>query len=341
MSSKLGIALIGAGQIGVGAHLPAWSEVEGADVRWVVDTQEEAARQAAQAWGISRWSTDHREALSDPEVHAVDVCTPAVSHTSVCLEALGSGRHVLVEKPVALSLEDLRKLRAAAETQDVVLMVAENWPFASAVRRVRGIIHGDDPWQPILLQARHESGLRLTPIEALTRPVGDRVQLGYLFVAGIHTLNLARHLIGELEVVTAYSTPAVTGSHFLLDDDTVMAARFENNAIGSFSFTGRSRHLGERNLFFRLIADRGVVEFELWRGWVRVTMDGEEATYRASSPSMGYREEIEHFVACIKGGEKPLTSADDQLLTLATLLAAYESLETGDEVSPRSLLDES
>lgn len=338
--SPLRVALIGAGRIARGAHVPAWAVNDEAELVWVVDNREEAARETAEEWKIPNWATDYRNLLSREEIDAVDICLPTVAHTEVTLAFLEQGCHVLLEKPVALSLEEVNTMRRAASRAGLTLMVAENWPFSSAMQRVTEIMINEEPWEPIMLQARHESALRLPSKETPKREMGDRHRLGYLFTAGIHTLNLARKLVGEFDAVTAYSTPAKAGPYYPLDDDLVLAARFRNGAVGSFSFTGRSRHLGERKLEFRLIADRGVIEFDVWSGRVQCTLEGTQTTYETENPSLGYVEEVAHFVECITTGKEPRTSAEDQLRTLAVVLGAYRSLETGSSVDPASLLSE-
>jgi len=332
--------LIGAGRIASGAHIPAWAANEGAELTWVVDNREEAAKETAEEWKIPNWTTDYRDLLSGDKVDAVDVCLPTIAHAEVTLAFLEKGCHVLLEKPVALYLGEVRAMRRAALRAGVTLMVAENWPFSTAMRRVTEIMNEGEPWVPIMLQARHESANRLPPEEPLPREVGDRNRLGYLFVAGIHSLNLARGLVGEFDAITAYATPTKAGPYYPMDDDLVIAARFQNGAVGSFSFTGRSRHLGERKLAFKLIADRGVIEFDVLSGRVQWTQDGTQNTFETETPSLGYAEEVAHFLECIETGKEPRTSAEDQMCTLAAVLGAYRSLETGGSVDPAALLSE-
>jgi UDP-N-acetylglucosamine 3-dehydrogenase len=336
----LRIALIGAGRIGREAHIPAWAANDGAELAWVVDNREDAAKETAEECKIPNWTTDYKDLLSSGEVDAVDICLPTVAHAEVTLAFLEQGCHVLLEKPVAFSLDEVRTMQQAALEAGVTLMVAENWPFSSAVQRVTEIMNEGEPWEPIMLQARHESALRIPPKEPPTREVGDRHRLGYLFTAGIHSLNLARELVGEFAAITAYATPAEAGPYYPLDDDMVVAARFRNGAVGSFCFTGRSRHLGERKLGLRLIADRGVIEFDVLSGRVQWTRDGKQNTLETENPSLGYAEEVRHFLECIDTGKEPRTSAEDQLRTLAVVLGAYRSLETGGSVDPASLLSE-
>lgn len=337
MSDPLGVAVIGVGAIAEQAHLPAWSQLPSAKVMAVVDRDPERARQMADRWGIPRWYDDYRLVLEERDIHALDVCVPPAFHAEVTLAALEAGRHVLLEKPMTIDLDEAQRLVRAARSATSVLMIAENWPFASATRRALEILEGGTVGKPFLLRAHHESDLyveeQLEQVPWLTQPeVAGR---GYFMQAGIHTINLARFLLGEIEAVQALALPADS----LIEHTLVLTARFEEEALGSMNFTGWSRHLGERRLEFRLFCTGGLVEFDIWSGRVSWTARGAETRIEVESPSRGFREEIQHFMERIRDGSEPLTSAADQLRTLAAVHAAYRSLETGGPVSPRELVD--
>lgn len=349
--APLRVALVGTGQFAREAHIPAWLANEEADLTWVVDRCEEAARNTAEEWEIPNWATDYQDLLSSGEIDAVDICLPTEAHAAATIAFLEADCHVLVEKPVALTVEEGRDMQRAAQESGKTLMVADNWPFSAAMRQLDEVMSSHQPWKPIMLQASHESALRLPPQGPRVRDAGDGQKQhelpGYLFNAGIHTLNLARELVGEFDAIAAFATPTEPGPYLPLDDDVAVAARFENGAVGSFDFTGRSKHMGERRLSFRLIAVQGVIEFDVYSGWVQLTVDGSRTTYEIhapasgfANPALGYTEEVAHFLECIAEGKEPRTSVDDQLRTLAAVLAAYRSLQTGDVIAPAKLLSE-
>jgi predicted dehydrogenase len=76
-----------------------------AELRLVVSTREAAARRLAEAQGATGWSTDYQAVLADPEIDAVSICTPSGTHADLAVAALQAGKHVLVEKPIDVSLE--------------------------------------------------------------------------------------------------------------------------------------------------------------------------------------------------------------------------------------------
>ena len=138
-----GIAVIGAGYWGPNlirnllSH-PDW------DLRWVCDLDaERAARVVGHAPGV-QITTDLNDVLDDPAVIAVAVATPAATHTAVVMAALEAGRHVLVEKPLAPSLAEGRKLVELAEERDLVLMCDHTYCYTPAVQKIRDLVAAGD-----------------------------------------------------------------------------------------------------------------------------------------------------------------------------------------------------
>ena len=339
----LRIALIGAGQIANSSHLPAWTKLESARVIWVVDARKEQASTTAARWNIPQFASDYRSLLDREDIDAVDICLPANLHSQVSVDFLRCGKHVLVEKPVATTLADAWAIQRAAEETGCIAMVAENWPFASAARRVLELVRAGELGELFMLSAFHVSGLSLAA-QAQPDLASDLRFLGYLFAAGIHTINLTRVLMGDFVSLCAYATPTKPGLAGPVEDDLVLAARFAQGGIGSLHMTGRSRHfrshdVAERRLGFQVFGTKGVASFDVLSGNVVWTnAKGIQTEVRDPHPSLGYLEEIEHFTDCIHRREEPLTSISDQTVTLATVLAAYRSLENSAPVSPNSLL---
>ncbi len=332
------IALVGAGRIADAAHLPAWKEQTDARVTLVVENHPERAEWIARKWEIPEWVTDYRTILERDDIHAVDLCLPPHLHAPVTEEFLARGKHVLVEKPMATNLDDARRMVMAAAGSEAVFMVAENWPFASSTRRVMDLIREGVLGELFFMKAHHESGLYIDRGRE-TRPwVLNAKQSGggYLLDAGIHTINLARHLMGEYASLFAFATPGSPPD--ALEDDLVLAARFRSGKIASMCFTGRSRHLGERKLGFTLFGTGGVAEFDIWSGRVSWTSSGIQTDLEETEFSRGFREEIRHFLDCITSGGQPLTSAEQQIGTVAAALAIYQSLRERRPVDPAELL---
>jgi UDP-N-acetylglucosamine 3-dehydrogenase len=338
----LRVALAGAGAIAVEGHLPAWQAQPGATVTCVADSQPERAATVADAWQVPTWCTDWRELVERDDFDAVDLCLPARLHAPAAIAFLQAGKHVLLEKPFVTSLQEAAALLAAEQASQRVLMIAENWPFASAVRRVERLLSSGALGEIYMLRAHHES--RLYAPDARGK-LPDRVQArdavgGNTMSAGIHSINLAAALMGGFESVFAYALGDPAGPQPWVDSDVAIAARFGRGGIGVMNFTGRSAHIGERRLAFALFGTDGVVEFDVLSGQVTSTVAGVRTSVRDAAPSMGYAEEIAHFHGCVTRGGIPLVTAGQQAHTLATVLATYQSIHARQEVRPAALLAE-
>jgi predicted dehydrogenase len=335
------VALVGAGRIAEVAHLPAWRTRRDARVTVVVDADAGRAESLARGAAIAEWTTDYRAVIQRPDVDAVDICLPPHLHRPVTEDCLAAGKHVLLEKPLATTLPDARRLVAAARQSGRVLMIAENWPFSTAARRAQALLTEGVLGEVFLVKAHHEAGFYIDRardargwVQRLEEAGG-----GYLMDAGIHTISLARHLCGEFASVFAQASPATPPT--ALEEDVVLVARFRSGALGAFDFTGRSRHLGERRLGFSLFGSRGVCDFDVWSGRVSWTVDGVRQDVEDARFSRGFAEEIAHFLDCITSGKPPLTSAEQQVASVATVLAIYRSVHEQRPVDPHALLVDS
>ncbi len=136
MTNPLGIAVVGAGYWG--PNLVRNFEVfPGTEVRWVCDVDLDRARAAARQHGWLSSTGSLEDVLSDPKVDAVAIATPVESHVDIALACLETGRHVMIEKPLAMSVADGQKLVTIAEQRGLVLMCDHTYCYTPPVRRIR------------------------------------------------------------------------------------------------------------------------------------------------------------------------------------------------------------
>jgi len=133
MNQKLKIGIIGAGGIVRGFHLnPGWRADPLVEVVAVCDVNEAVARKLAHDFDIPHVFTDYRELLGLKEIDAVDVCTPNKLHPQVVIAALEAGKHVLCEKPLAVTIDEVLSIRAVLRQTDRILMTAQHHRFSPA-----------------------------------------------------------------------------------------------------------------------------------------------------------------------------------------------------------------
>src|SRR5271156_3283758 len=131
MSKTLKVGLIGAGGIVRGAHLkPGWLAVPDAKIVAVCDIHEPTAKALAKDFDIPKVFTDFNDLLKMDEIDCVDICTPNKVHTPAVVGALQAGKHVLCEKPLAVSVAEILEMKAALAKSDRLLMTAQHGRFS-------------------------------------------------------------------------------------------------------------------------------------------------------------------------------------------------------------------
>ena len=135
------IGLIGNGGMCKAAHAPAYRDDPRVEVTAVCDIIEERAVYLRENYfPNAKVYTDYRELLRDPEVNAVDICTPNDLHSEIAVAALNAGMDVFCEKPDAVDVEKAMEMRQAAEKSGKLLMVMRNNRFTSASRYLKSFI---------------------------------------------------------------------------------------------------------------------------------------------------------------------------------------------------------
>src|SRR5277367_6487689 len=130
MSKTLKVGIIGCGGIARGAHLnPGWTIIPDCEVVAACDAHEPTAKKLAEDFKIKHVFTDFRDLLKLKEIDVVDICTPNKIHTPAVIAALEAGKHVLCEKPLAVSTKEILAMREALRQTDRILMTAQHCRF--------------------------------------------------------------------------------------------------------------------------------------------------------------------------------------------------------------------
>ena len=242
---------IGVGLIGWGfmcrTHAHALQSIPlfypGADFRvrrvCVCSRRMEMARQAAQDAGFERWTDDYRQLLTDPEIDVVSVCTPNELHEEMVVALLKAGKHVYVDKPLAVTAESADRIAAAArESKAFTRMVFNNRYFPSTLR-AKALLDEGRVGEILSFQARYLHSGSIDP----DKPIGWKqgAQGGVLLDLGSHALDLLTHLIGYPARVTSRSRtlyaerPTKSGSaeRALSEDQILVLMEMPNGALGT------------------------------------------------------------------------------------------------------------
>ena len=194
------VAIIGCGLIG---QKRAGALGEGARLAWCVDSDGSRARALAGGREGCRSGTDFREALRD-DVSAVVVATPHEALAKITAAAIEAGKHVLVEKPAARHVEELRELQAAADRKGVRVHVGFNHRYHRAFRKAREIVDSGALGPLMFLRARYGHGGRVG-YEKEWRARPEISGGGELMDQGVHLIDLARWFLGDFAEVEGFA----------------------------------------------------------------------------------------------------------------------------------------
>lgn len=287
--SKLGIAIVGTGMIGE-VHRRA-AILAGAIVRGVSASSPERAREVASAWDVPRAYRDIEEAVADPHVQVVHVCTPNHLHRAMAQAALEAGKHVICEKPLATTLEDAKALAALAASTGLTATVPFVYRYHPVVREARARIAQGDLGPLRLIHGSYLQDWLMDPASNNWRVDPALGGASRVFAdIGSHWCDLVEWVSGErfVEVSAAFETviaersaatsrsfaTATTdaGTHAVSSED-VAAAMFKTARGTLASLTVSQVSAGRRNrLWFEIDGAKASVAFDqedserLWIG---------------------------------------------------------------------------
>lgn len=320
----LGVGVIGLGEIGQ-FHLRGYARTAGARVAAVTDLDGGLlARTAAETGAEAHAST--AALLADPAVELVSLCLPHHLHLPVALEAIAAGKHLLVEKPLAITVAECDELIAAAEAAGVTVGVQHNQLFHGPHVRAQELIDSGAIGRPVALRLRLGIGGKLGGWRADPRVVGG----GILFDAGVHRFYMARRLFGEIAEVRAVVDRGLERG----EDQAVVTLRFENGALGVID-AGYHCPPGAFDDAIEITGDRGMLylsgceaEFEGFRtGPALRRYDG--AWHDERVPQGDWADSvaasIDAFVRALAAGEEPPVTAREGRRIVELIHQAYAS----------------
>ncbi len=233
MREKIGIGVIGCGAIAVEAHLPNYAADGRARLVAVADVDRARAEEAAARFGVPHIYEDYRELLARGDIEAVSICTPNDVHAEQAIAAAQAGKHILCEKPMAISLEQAEAMIAAASAAGVQLMVGFTHRFYSFNERAAALIAEGAIGKPYTVRVRFAHRGPYESWSARSDWFFDRRRAGggAVLDMGIHALDLTRFLLGE-EIESIWASIATLAHPIEAEDAAVLCLQLTGGALG-------------------------------------------------------------------------------------------------------------
>ena len=344
-SRKLRIGVLGAGQISQAAHFEACRKAKNAELYAICDVAHDLLERVTAIHVPRKAYGDYDAMLADPDVDAVIIAVADQFHVPMALKALEAGKHVLVEKPMGVTVEECERLRDAAGASRPVVQVGTEKRFDEGIAFARDFIR-DEMGEMIALKAWYcDSTRRYTMTDALQpvieaserarRPEGDpKSDLKRYYVLGhaSHLLDTTRFLGGEIETIRTRLVEKF-GAYCWFSE-----VGFAEGSVGHLDLTIKVRmdwHEG-----FQIYGEHGSVIGKTYNPWYFRSSDVEcfserNGQYHRPLGADGhfFRRQVEGFAETILD-DAPMrgANAEDGLAAMRGMVAMARSAETGEAV---------
>jgi len=346
MDSKKNIkfALVGCGRIAKRhSDLLGSKQIDGAELAAVCDIIPEKARRLGQQFGVPFY-TDMFEMLEKTAVDAVSILTESGKHAKHVVELSKFGKHVVVEKPMALALDDADLMIKACDEAGVKLFVVKQNRFNVPVVKLRQALEAGRFGKLVMGTVRVRWCREQSYYDQDKWRGTWALDGGVLANQASHHVDLLEWMMGEVEGVYAMSATAL--AKIETEDTAVVTVRFRNGALGVIEATTAARPKDLEGSI-SVLGETGTVEIggfavnqmKTWNFTKPVPGDAEVMSkYSVNPPDVygfGHKAYYEHVVECIKNNKKQLVDGLEGRKSLELISAIYESVETRREVALR------
>jgi predicted dehydrogenase len=338
---KLRVALVGTGFI-ANIHMESYNRfVPAVEVVAVYGRNPENTAAFAMKHGIPKWYDDMEELLREEAVDMADICVPNHLHYTACMTAARYDKHIVIEKPLCLTLDEADEMIAECKRRNLKLMYAEELCFAPKYERVRALVEDGAVGKIYMLkQSEKHSGPHSAWFYNKETAGG-----GVMMDMGCHAMAWFRWMNKNNPVKTVYSDMRTVLHDTDCEDNAVTIVEFENGVIG-VAEDSWARHGGMDDRI-EVYGTHGVSYADLFQGNSALTYSATGYNYAAEKAgttvgwtftmydeafNQGYPQELAHFADCVLNDKEPLVTGEDGRAALEMICAAYESARTGTKV---------
>jgi len=346
INMEINVGLIGCGKIAQVRHIPEYAANQWSRLVGFFDLSKARAQQVADAHPGATVYDSWNDLVADPGIDAVSICTTNATHAEIAIAALNAGKHVLLEKPMATTLDDCERIADQAARSDRVLMLDHNQRFVKAHKLARDLLQSGAIGDLVSFRTTFGHGgpetWSVDPGPGTWFFDAKQTTMGAIGDLGVHKTDLLNFLTGAkvVEVTAKVCTLEkvdATGKLIPVDDNAIAIYTLSNGAVGTMTASW-SFHGSEDNstvLYGRsgIITIFGDPEYQ-----VIVQRPGAEPEKHAVEPIQTNDNQtasgvIDAFMDAIRLGLPSPISAEAALATMRAVFACQESSRTGSVVA--------
>lgn len=346
----LKIGIIGVGSIS-SSHMNAYLQLPEVEVVALCDMNQQRLEEKGETYQVKLLYTNYQELLANPLIDAVSICTWNNTHAEITIAALQAGKHVLVEKPLSMTVEEAIAVEKAAKRSGKIVQVGFVRRHGENTKVLKKFIDNGELGEIYYAKA--------TCLRRLGNPGGwfsDRMKSGGgpLIDLGVHMIDLCWYLMGKpnpvsvvgntynrlgnrrnIENLSFYKAADYDPNHNDVEDLANALVKFANGAslFVDVSFT---LHLKQDELNIKLFGDQGGAEIEPKLAIILEKHDtilnvAPQMDHSSFHFSAAFTEEIAHFVKCCQTNQKSIAPVADGVMIMRMLEKIYQAAKTGKE----------
>ncbi len=349
--SKIRVGFIGAGRIST-LHALAYEDNPTGELVAVADTDADRAASQAAAWGAGTAYSDYREMLESPDIDAVEILLPHNLHLPVTLEALKAGKHVSLQKPMCLDMDEARQIIEAADRADVTFRMVENYRTYEPYERAKSMLEAGEIGDPIGMRVKTVHGLGKGGWQIPSTAMAWRADPAVAGAAnsihdyGAHITSIIPFFLGEVEKVHAMADLSAGANRFTGSRSVITWKQAGSDVFGTWDMNESQEFVIESDYYpvdewVEITGTRGI----LWLTRCTARMadlpplmmfrEGKTQSFEDMETDWGdsFRRAGHEFTNGITAGTQPQLTAREAAHTLAISLAAVKSAVEHREVS--------
>ena len=342
MTIKIGI--IGCGKIAQVRHLPEYDEHPEAKIWGLFDINQQRARELAEQYGAKAFDS-YEALLADPEIDAVSVCAANFAHAEITIAALNAGKHVLCEKPMAVTLSECEAMVEAAKRNGKFLMIGHNQRVAKAHSTAKQLIDEGLIGRIVTFRTTFGHGgpetWSVDPGKNVWFFDKSKAAMGAMADLGIHKTDLIHYLTGERVIRTTARVVTLdkryaNGELIGVDDNSVCIYELTGGIMGTM--TASWTHYGAEDNSTVLYGTKGIMKiYDDPACAIKVTLnDGQQLRYDVEAIQTNDNQTksgvIDLWMESLVNNTEPEISGESALAAMRAVFASIESSETGKTV---------
>lgn len=329
---KVKIGVIGLGGVAQLVHLPNLAKISGADLTAVAEVNKNRLLTISNKFNVKEKFSSYKEMLEKSNIDAVIIATPTSTHTEIAIDCLNAGKDVLVEKPLARTYAEAKKIVDAAKKNKKKIMVGMNLRYRPDTMLLRSFINTKEIGEPFYVKC---GWIRKQSSSEKWFTKKEQSGGGVIFDLGIHLLDLALWLLDYPEI-TSVSSQNFYHNTKSVEDTSISCVKCDNSAVINMEVSW-SLPVEKDHFFLDVYGTKGSFSSNPFRLYKKVENDYINLTpTQVDNPTVlfkkSYLNELKSFIGAINGLNPVFSPGEEAMQRMKIIEAMYLSAEKKQEI---------